>query len=156
MGVCLCDALSWQISLQIQLQEETLEKDQAGLVNTGFTSASASVCSLPGPPTHPELERSHAIRNSSLSFVQIFWLCPCWTIKDLSSKQKYLYPPLLWKCQSWYFPVAGYATVCCAPKTELLINTFIGFHWAFMLLVKDKLKFLFIYLDICISVSAVP
>jgi len=39
MAVILCDALHWQIFLQIQLQEETLEKDQAGLVNTRLTSA---------------------------------------------------------------------------------------------------------------------
>lgn len=66
MAAILCVALHLQIFLQIQLQEETLEKDQAGLVNTSFTSASPSICSLPGPPTHPELERCHAIWNNSL------------------------------------------------------------------------------------------
>ncbi len=35
-NVFVFDALSWKISLQVQLQEETLEKDQAGLVNTVY------------------------------------------------------------------------------------------------------------------------
>ncbi|KAM7389207.1 hypothetical protein PAMP_023199 [Pampus punctatissimus] len=73
----------WQQD-QVQLQEETLEEDQARPVNMRVCgSQHPSILTSPGhPAVGPLLGGSHVIWSSSC-FVQILWLCSCLTIKDL-------------------------------------------------------------------------
>lgn len=81
----------FSVKFQVQLQEETLEEDQAGPVNMRICGSQR-----PSIPTSARKSScwarprggSHVIWSSS-RFVQILWLCSCLTIKDLWSNLKW-------------------------------------------------------------------
>lgn len=81
----------FSVKFQVQLQEETLEEDQAGPVNMRISGSQR-----PSIPTSARKSScwarprggSHVIWSSS-RFVQILWLCSCLTIKDLWSNLKW-------------------------------------------------------------------